>query len=509
MNLTFQGTWFDGETLAARPVTITVNAGRLQGSAETPVFDVSLADVRASDRLSNIPRHLYLPEGRSVETTDNDAVDTLLSGQRRGQLVAIVHALEIRSRVAAVATVLLVASVGATIWWGLPVLALRAAMAVPASVEQQAGKAGLATLARILGPSELKSAGRKRVQAQLDKLVKAGGFKESPKLVFHSMGRRAANAFALPGGIIVVSDELVNLAEPDEEMAAVLAHEIGHWQRRHALQSLLRSSTALLVVSTVTGDLSTLTTFAGTIPFVLLQRGYSREFEAEADQYAVDLLRKAGVKPQYFASILDKLEESRPTEGVDYSYLSTHPSTGDRIRLIDPTYVTGSAVKPPKVKPESKDAFTEFRPKDPVKRENVNQLFKDPPVKLGFMDKQPQALTRRAPNYPTEMRKQSIGGSVTVEFIIDQAGNVHSTRVVRSTRGEFEEPAVTAVKEWKFIPGEKDGRKVSVSASQLLVFDPNEGQAAPSPASAVPLTSEPNPDTVTELPTPPTTHPGK
>ncbi len=483
MNVTFQGTWFDGETLTARPVTVSANAGRLQGSAETPVFDVSLADVTASDRLANIPRHLYLPEGCSIETTDNAAVDTLLANQRQGRLVALVHALEIRSRVAAVATVLLVAAVAAVIWWGLPVLAQRAAMAVPASIEQQAGKAGLATLAKILGPSALKADARKRVQDQLDRLVKAGGLKESPKLVYHSMGGRAANAFALPGGIIVVSDELVEMADPDEEIAAVLAHEIGHWQRRHALQSLLRSSTSLLVVSTVTGDLSTLTTFAGTIPFVLLQRGYSREFEAEADRYGIDLLHQAGIKPQYFASILDKLEDSRPTSGVDYSYLSTHPSTDDRIKQVDPTYVRGQAAKAAKPAKIAKTTTAEK---------------KDDPLTMKPTDVRPKAVQRAAPRYPAGMRKKSISGTVVVEFIIDEHGNVHSPRIVRSTNKGFEAEALVAIMDWRFTPGQRDGRDISVRANQLLEFNTNEPTDA---ANAKPA--------VTEWPAAPKTAPEK
>ena len=56
-------------------------------------------------------------------------------------------------------------------------------------------------------------------------------------------------------------------------IAAVLAHELGHVERRHGLQSVLRNSAALLVVSTITGDLSTLSTFSATLPFLLLQYG--------------------------------------------------------------------------------------------------------------------------------------------------------------------------------------------------------------------------------------------
>jgi protein TonB len=90
------------------------------------------------------------------------------------------------------------------------------------------------------------------------------------------------------------------------------------------------------------------------------------------------------------------------------------------------------------------------------------------------------------------MRKKSIAGSVTLEFTIDQSGDVRSVRVVNSTHREFEEEAVTAVKDWKFAPGEKNGRKVSVRSTQLLMFDPSDDEA-PQAGRGAPPTIDLNP----------------
>jgi Zn-dependent protease with chaperone function len=332
----FSGILFDGETLAGRSVNLTVTEGYLHDLEQPDFKVVPLAEVRTSDRLARVPRYLYLSDGRTIETPDNDAVDALLAGQRRGRLIALIHALEIRHQVAAAATLLLAISVAITVWWGLPVLARRAAMAAPSLIEQQAGRAALATIKQILPQTQLDRAERDRVTALTKRLSKAAGLAEPPEVVFRSMGGQSPNAFALPGGIIVVSDELVRLTTIDDEIAAVLAHEIGHGQHRHGLQGVLRSSSALLLVSTVTGDLSTLTSFASTLPFLLLQRGYSREFETEADDYAVELMRRAGIDAHHFESILKKLEEARPKEGTDFTYLSTHPNTAARIKRINP-----------------------------------------------------------------------------------------------------------------------------------------------------------------------------
>lgn len=469
MSTLIYGILFDGETLAGKPVTLAIATGRLQDSGPGAAVDVSLADVRISDRLANVPRFLYLPGDQTVESGDNEAIDELLEAQRRGGLVRMIHSLEVHARASAAATVILVVTTVAAIWWGLPILARRAAMAVPVSIEQQAGRAGLATINQVLAPSNLAAADRQRVQAQLDRLMQAGGISDKPQIVYRSMGGKFPNAFALPGGIIVISDELVELVDHDDEIAAVLAHEIGHWQRRHGLQGVLRTSTALLVVTTVTGDLSTLTTFASTIPFVILQRGYSREFEAEADADAVQLLLGAKIDPAHFASILQKLEESRPTAGNDLTYLSTHPGTADRVKELYLAatrlgWVNSGINPPPARKPKPASVAT---PPAIITPKLGRRVEKSPDV-------HPVALVRGAPNYPFELRAAKVSGTVQVEFIIDEHGDVHDATVIRSSHQGFEEPALAALAAWKFKPAVKEGRNVATLASQLLEFNADE-----------------------------------
>jgi len=97
------------------------------------------------------------------------------------------------------------------------------------------------------------------------------------------------------------------------------------------------------------------------------------------------------------------------------------------------------------------------------------------------LDRRP-ILTRPAtPVYPAKMAAAGIPGDVTVEMIIDAKGNVASAKVLRSSRSEFEEAAVTAVVQWKFDPGLRNGRKVNTLATQLIQFDPKGEAGAPSP----------------------------
>jgi Zn-dependent protease with chaperone function len=147
-----------------------------------------------------------------------------------------------------------------------------------------------------------------------------------------------ANAFAFPGGTIVVSDSVVQLTAQarngDDMLAAIFAHELAHVERRHGLQMLLHGSAALVAVATLTGDLSSLTAMAATLPFLLIQRGYSRDFEREADTDAVAWLRAVRIQPAALADALQLLEQQRPKSGPDFTYLSTHPSTSDRVKTL-------------------------------------------------------------------------------------------------------------------------------------------------------------------------------
>jgi TonB family protein len=487
MNAPFNAHWLDGQRLASREVTVVGEGATLHVHGLDAPCAIPLAQVRVSDRLARVPRFLYLSDGKSLETADNDAVDALFASRGRTRIDVCIDWLERRSRVAAAAAVLLVASVSALIYFGLPAAARRAAQAVPATIERQAGEAALGTLSGMLGESRLDRKARARVAAQLDRVTRAQKFPTAPRLEFRAMGK-FPNAFALPGGILVISDELVDLAN-DDELAAVLAHEIAHWQLRHGAQTVFRGSAALLIVSTVTGDLSTLTSFTASFPVLLLQRGYSREFEQEADTYAVAALKQAGIDPRSLATILTKLERARPDEGADYSYLSTHPSTSDRARKIDPTGTFESLLEKPEVAEAPAASTNSVPPTTPVTPPPSPAKVKSVMFNSGNhperktagtapasafswaqLEIPPTPVDRVPPEYPSELRTAGVTGMVSLEFIIDHEGDVVAAEVVRSTHPGFEQVALDAVMKWKFNPGRKNGRTVNTRASIDIPF---------------------------------------
>ncbi|TAH12571.1 MAG: hypothetical protein EAZ11_05250 [Curvibacter sp.] len=166
------------------------------------------------------------------------------------------------------------------------------------------------------------------------------------KLVFRQ-SKIGPNALALPGGTILMTDEMVALVNADTQvLTAVLAHELGHVQQRHGLRMLVQATVLGAVGAVVLGDFSTL---LAAVPALLGQAHYSREAEREADAHAVKVLKDAGLSPLHMVTLFEALEQERQRkaskatssagnadgEKDSASWLgiafASHPSDADRI----------------------------------------------------------------------------------------------------------------------------------------------------------------------------------
>lgn len=117
----------------------------------------------------------------------------------------------------------------------------------------------------VFEPSRLGPDVQRRLRATFAELVAAAEPETAVRLEFRSGRAMGPNALALPSGIIVVTDELVALAASDQEILAVLAHELGHIEARHAVRSALQNSITPVLVATVTGDLTSVTALSATL----------------------------------------------------------------------------------------------------------------------------------------------------------------------------------------------------------------------------------------------------
>lgn len=161
---------------------------------------------------------------------------------------------------------------------------------------------------------------------------------------FGLMDTEEINAFAAPGGLILVSRGLLRCCPTEDALAAVLAHEIGHVERAHGLKAIKKGR--------LTGALTTLATEAGKhygseqvkqlsrdfgdsigdITSTLVNSGYSRDLEREADQSAVRILERAGYDPRGLGQMLQEME--RRLKPGSHGFGKTHPSPKDRLAAL-------------------------------------------------------------------------------------------------------------------------------------------------------------------------------
>lgn len=328
--------FYDGKTSQKKEVCIYFEgAGHLRIAGLESDLTYNLSEIRITPRVGNTPRSLYLPKGAKCETLDNDTIDAILRLHGRGRWQAFLYSLESKLGYVLLSLVLTIVGVWGLIVYGIPALAKRVAYAVPASVDVALGREGLKVLDQVLfSPSELDEKRQNQLLSRFDNMTQGLTDGHNLRLEFRNSERIGPNAFALPSGIIIVTDELVSLAEHHNELVAILAHEIGHIRHRHALRSLLQNSAAVLLISSVTGDVTSITTLSAALPTILLEAKYSRAFETEADHYALQYLRDRNVSTRHFANILVRLEKVSGTNSSTQNYLHTHPATSRRLEII-------------------------------------------------------------------------------------------------------------------------------------------------------------------------------
>lgn len=321
----FEADYFDGRSSGRRRVEVGVAAGRAVLRGDGVEAEYAVGELRVLPRLGSTPHRIELPDGGLLVT--QEAIDHALPVPRSSGLA---HRLETRLGFIVIALAGLVVAVGLGYRHGVPWLAREVAFNVPPEMEADIAREGMETLDRhVFKPSSLPDARQKELRSLFTQLTTAGVVPAA--IEFRDGGFLGANAFALPGGVVVMTDQLVALLEEEGKIAAVLAHEIGHLEHRHGTRHILQDSIQTLVIAAIVGDVSAIGSLVATLPLVLTHTANSREFEREADTFAYGVMKKTGRSPRLLGEALAALEkESEST--AELGYLSTHPATEERIR---------------------------------------------------------------------------------------------------------------------------------------------------------------------------------
>lgn len=227
------------------------------------------------------------------------------------------------------ATLVAVPLLGAALWFGWPPLADGIARAIPASWEEPVGGAVIQSFTQ--GHAQCTAPeGMGALRRLVQQLATAAEMTDPPRV--QVVDRPEINAFAAPGGHVVVFRGLLAQAASPDEVAGVLAHEFGHVRHRHGFRALVRASGVGLFASILLGGSD-----LGTVAVALTTLSYTRGFEEEADTFATDVLRRTGFGTEGLAAFFTRVERltGGPQSGRGvWSYLQTHPHPGDRAERL-------------------------------------------------------------------------------------------------------------------------------------------------------------------------------
>lgn len=333
---TIEAAYFDGRSARRHGVSLRVADGMLHIDGELVARAEPIGTLRVSEPMGRAPRLVTLSDGAFCEVRDHAALAALLTatGHRESSVVQAQFDLpKIALALVAVLGLLVFAYLE-----GLPWLAGAVAARIPATVAGSVGDQTLETLDRaLLRPSRLPEVRRKEILARLAAMSLPGAETLPHRLEFRSSKWLGANAWTLPGGRVVITDELVTLAADDDEIIAVLGHELGHVRGEHPLRLSMQATIVGLLATWYLGDVSSL---AASAPAAVLAAHYSRDMEREADAYAVAFMRANGIAPERLASMLLKMEAlaRKSAAGQDgdrtSDYLSSHPATRERLEFL-------------------------------------------------------------------------------------------------------------------------------------------------------------------------------
>ncbi|HAF00939.1 MAG TPA: hypothetical protein DCO68_08750 [Methylophilaceae bacterium] len=283
-------------------------------------------------KLGSGKRLIDLPDGGRLETDYQD-LESCIPGQTASLFWRAVHYAETHKAFIVIALVGILASSVLLLQYGVPLLAKYAAMATPVEVENDLGKQTLATLdQKQLGyfeTSHLVASRQDAIKAALSSMCDKSKTCPQYQLNFRKSEVIGPNAFALPGGYVVITDALVALSKNDDELVAVLAHELGHVKKRHALRQTLQGTLSGLIIIAITGDVSSI---ASGLPALMLNLRYTRDLETEADHYSLAALDSACIPTKAFATILLRLEKSHGNSNTAPEMVSSHPDTIKRVQ---------------------------------------------------------------------------------------------------------------------------------------------------------------------------------
>lgn len=221
-------------------------------------------------------------------------------------------------------------------WFLLPLAAGPVASVMPLKWEEGLGRSVQKQALAIMAYRSGYCTGKEGQQA-IERLVQRFAATRASRYTFRVtvVDSKTENAFAAPGGYIVVFRGLIDGSPNAEAFAGVVAHEMGHVVERHGTEQLVKSIGLGIVLAALIGDTSSFGSIATEVASSLANSSFSREAEREADLIAVQMLNATNITGQGFQQFFQKFARKSPQEGESGDrYFASHPATGERAKFV-------------------------------------------------------------------------------------------------------------------------------------------------------------------------------
>lgn len=318
-----QAVFYDGESNRKRAVTLRLGNALEISEAGEVIARWNYADVRRADGGSSL--RLRLAEASSLARLE---IPSAALAQEIVARCSQIDAAEDKEHVKRVVFWSLAAtcSIILVVAFIVPALSGWLAPLVPSPVEQRLGRA-VDNQVRVLFGDKIctNPEGAAAFAKLVEQLRVAGGF--NAPLDAQILDSRISNAMALPGGKIYLMRGMIDDAQHADEIAGVLAHELGHVRNRDGLRRLIQTGTTSFLIGLLFGDV----TGSGAVLMVarsMFDASYSRENEIDADTFSIEVMQKLGRSPTAVGELLVRITKKRE---FGPTIFSSHPLSEDRL----------------------------------------------------------------------------------------------------------------------------------------------------------------------------------
>ena len=329
--------YLSGQSKSLPAVLLGCNGGFwLQSNSKEINLEVHLDKMVIQAPVGSLPYKILLAEGHLFEAENNQETEEFLEFCAKPNAESWVGYLEQKKTVIFIGIIIMAALAITVPRYILPLAGDQVANWIPQSWLMMAGDETLAILDEsFFSPSELALQDQEKLTHEFNRMASLVLKDQRAKLVFRQSEEIGPNAFALPGGVVVLTDELVEIAEDQAGVIGVLAHELGHVHLKHPARRLVRSLMALALVSLIFDDAATFAEELAAVSGSLISLAYTREFEEEADRAGKEILIRAGLSPIPLANLLQKLSDGCQENCSQLpEWLTTHPSVPSRIEFL-------------------------------------------------------------------------------------------------------------------------------------------------------------------------------